>query len=117
MLDRAAQLSKFQYKILLHALTKFASVKWVVYSTCSIYSEENETVVGDVLKKVGGKWKTVDIGAMDFGFRGSYLTGCHFNEELNSLRICPTCGPKKYLCGFFVTLFERIEKWVNYTKY
>ena len=29
----------------------FPGVKYVVYSTCSIYSEENEQVVRDVLNK------------------------------------------------------------------
>jgi putative methyltransferase len=49
--ERAANLSKFQYKILSKALTDYHSARFVVYSTCSIYVEENENVVRDVLKK------------------------------------------------------------------
>jgi putative methyltransferase len=41
-LSRVQNLSKFQYKILSHALDYCDSVKYVSYSTCSIYREEDE---------------------------------------------------------------------------
>ncbi|KAJ8102307.1 S-adenosyl-L-methionine-dependent methyltransferase [Lipomyces tetrasporus] len=46
---RLLHLSIFQTKIMKHALTKFPKATRVVYSTCSIYSEENEDVVRNLL--------------------------------------------------------------------
>jgi len=52
-------LSKFQYKILCHALQYDTSVKYVSYSTCSIYPEEDEQLVKEVLKKDSKNWRVV----------------------------------------------------------
>ena len=64
-IDRAVQLSKFQYKILSKALSDFAnSARYVVYSTCSIYAEENENVIRDILKQKKEHqklWRAVDL--------------------------------------------------------
>lgn len=87
----------------------------MVYSTCSIYKEENEEVVRDVMRKQTRdeegrpRWRPVDLTQIDSGISKSYLNGFHFNEELCSVRICASCGPKNYLNGFFVTIFERID--------
>lgn len=58
-LERVKQLSKFQYKILCHALQYDTSVKYVSYSTCSIYPEEDEQLVKEVLKKDSKNWRVV----------------------------------------------------------
>ena len=60
----------------------------------------------------GKNWRTVDISELDIGISKKYKKGFHFNEGKagNSLRICSTCGPKNYLNGFFLSIFERIEK-------
>jgi len=50
-------LSRFQFKILAHALNYSETVKYVSYSTCSVYQEEDEQIVKDVLKKFGDKWQ------------------------------------------------------------
>ncbi|CAG2209297.1 NSUN5 [Mytilus edulis] len=47
--DRLESLSNFQALILEQAM-KFPNVKTIVYSTCSIHSQENEEVVENVLK-------------------------------------------------------------------
>lgn len=80
-----------------------------MYSTCSIYQEENEWVVKDLLKMHGKKWKTVDLSELDIGMSKKFKKGFHFNigKAGNSLRICSSCGPKNYLNGFFLCLFER----------
>ena len=110
--ERAQNLGRFQFKILSKALSDFPSARFVVYSTCSIYKEENENVVRDVLKKQTKSgviyWKTVDLSKVDVGMDKSYGKGLHFNEELGCLRICASCGPKNYLNGFFLTIFERV---------
>jgi putative methyltransferase len=46
--DRVEQLSQFQVAAIKHAMS-FPRVKKIVYSTCSIYVEENERVVSRVL--------------------------------------------------------------------
>jgi hypothetical protein len=66
-------------------------------------------VIRDSLRRHKGVWRTVTLKDYDIGIKGSYLPGFHFIEELGSLRICSACGPKNYLNGFFLTVFERIS--------
>lgn len=40
-----------------HALNYSPTVKYVSYSTCSIFKEEDEQIVGDVIKKFGDDWE------------------------------------------------------------
>ena len=47
--DRIKTLSNFQYQALYHATTDFPKVDCVVYSTCSLYVQENEGVVQRLL--------------------------------------------------------------------
>lgn len=57
-MDRVLKLSRFQFKIVSHALTNApASVRYVSYSTCSIYHEEDESVVKDLLNKHAEHWQ------------------------------------------------------------
>nr|XP_002131278.1 probable 28S rRNA (cytosine-C(5))-methyltransferase [Ciona intestinalis] len=95
---RLESLSKFQLKVLNHALS-FPNVKRVVYSTCSIHEEENELIVKLAveqnsnfdLKKVLPKWHN----------RG--LISDSFNAEK-----CVRCDPNvDFTNGFFVALFEK----------
>ncbi|OMJ72530.1 hypothetical protein SteCoe_29002 [Stentor coeruleus] len=67
---RIKQLSLFQQKILSKVLS-IPTIKQVVYSTCSVYEEENENVIKKVLKKYWRKfhlqkilksWKQRGIG-------------------------------------------------------
>ncbi|XP_075052762.1 28S rRNA (cytosine-C(5))-methyltransferase [Mixophyes fleayi] len=48
--ERMQALSAFQRRALTHALS-FPSVKYVVYSTCSVHQQENEDVVKSVLEQ------------------------------------------------------------------
>lgn len=86
-----------QKKILLHAMS-FPGVTSIVYSTCSVYEEENEAVVESVLKsnkdfviqKIFNNWKT----------RGK--TGYSFSDS-----VVRTNPEQDLTTGFFVALFKR----------
>lgn len=106
MKDRAKNLSKFQFKILSKALQS-DSAKFVVYSTCSIYREENEKVVHDVARK-NRNWSVVDLSKVDIGLPERYMKGLHIED--GRVRVCPGCGPAGYLSGFFLTIFERTKR-------
>jgi hypothetical protein len=54
-------------------------------------------------------WQSVDLSQVDVGLKGSYMKGMHFNEKLGCLRVCASCGPKNYLNGFFLAIFERVQ--------
>jgi len=58
--ERIKKLSNFQVRILSHALS-FPNVKRVVYSTCSIHTEENEQVVKGALGQSVGDWELCEI--------------------------------------------------------
>ena len=67
--------------------------------------------MSDVLKK-SKQWKAVDLSQLDLGLKASssYLKGFHFDPELGCLRVCGGCGPKNYLNGFFLAIFERTQE-------
>mmetsp|Transcript_26726 Transcript_26726/g.62457 ORF Transcript_26726/g.62457 Transcript_26726/m.62457 type:complete len:602 (+) Transcript_26726:151-1956(+) len=52
--DRIKTLSNFQFQALHHATTDFPDVDRVVYSTCSLYIQENEGVVQRLLESNSG---------------------------------------------------------------
>lgn len=91
-------LCRFQTAVLSHALG-FPKVKKVIYSTCSIFQEENENVVekaymrfGDTFELVNvlPKWKNRGIGS--------------WSEAYKCLRACTETDRTN---GFFVAMFER----------
>ncbi|XP_065318767.1 28S rRNA (cytosine-C(5))-methyltransferase-like [Gordionus sp. m RMFG-2023] len=70
--DRISRLATFQSKILLHAFS-FPAVKKVVYSTCSINFEENESVIKEVYKNVRQDFYLAPVMMKEFPtLRGSY---------------------------------------------
>ncbi|CAG9803396.1 unnamed protein product [Chironomus riparius] len=60
-LSRLYKLSGLQFKLLSHAMISFPNVTRIVYSTCSIYPEENEEVVMSCLSKIGN-FRLVNAG-------------------------------------------------------
>lgn len=105
--QRLRKLQSLQSMILAHALLDFPNVKKVVYSTCSIYPEENECVVEEALKKAAYAFTLVNLkkkmnnewhnfGSSDYNFRGEK---------------CLYALPQKDLCnGFFVAMFKKKSK-------
>lgn len=104
--ERLKNLSRFQIKILKHALRSFPDVKRVVYSTCSIYPEENEEVIREVISSnhkfklrpvseiFSGNW--FNYGSSDYGKMGSYCLYAKPEQDLTN--------------GFFIAVFERLEE-------
>ena len=104
--SRLYKLAGLQHKLLTHAMVSFPHVKRIVYSTCSVYPEENEEVVLSVLRKVpnfklvdaaeilNGKWKNFGCEKVYPGLGGKVLYA-RTAEDLSN--------------GFFVAVLEPCE--------
>ncbi|XP_055617016.1 28S rRNA (cytosine-C(5))-methyltransferase isoform X2 [Toxorhynchites rutilus septentrionalis] len=103
--QRLYKLGGLQYKLLCHAMNAFPAAKRIVYSTCSIYPEENEEIVQGALKH-NGHFKLVDAKALlgmewlNFGSADYAGIGekCLYSRPESDLTI-----------GMFVAVFERCE--------
>ncbi|XP_042889832.1 28S rRNA (cytosine-C(5))-methyltransferase-like [Penaeus japonicus] len=102
--QRIKGLASFQVHLLKFALS-FPFVKEVVYSTCSLYEEENEEVVEDALKFYGRQFELEDLGKKLEGWK-------HFgNDRFDFGSRCVRTVPDVDRChGFFVAKFVRKEK-------
>lgn len=112
---RLNQLAGFQAKLLKHALS-FPRVKRVVYSTCSVFAEENERVVHEVLQQVGDRFYLKNI-LSQLPRRGLDTYTLHgrkkaivFEEASKCIRLQPTADLTN---GFFVACFQRRKTPVN----
>nr|XP_019525435.2 probable 28S rRNA (cytosine-C(5))-methyltransferase [Aedes albopictus] len=104
--QRLYKLGGLQYKLLCHAMNAFPAAKRIVYSTCSIFPEENEDIVQGALKH-NGHFKLVDakerlnkewhnVGSPDYPGIGEK---CLYARSESDLTI-----------GMFVAVFERCEE-------
>lgn len=106
--ERLFKLSGIQFKLLSHAMTAFPNVKRIIYSTCSIYCEENEEVVLGCLRN-NGHFKLVDI-------RETFNE--HQWKNYGNEVVYPNLGDKvlyartedDFTNGFFVAILERCEE-------
>ncbi|CAG2244307.1 NSUN5 [Mytilus edulis] len=98
--DRLESLSNFQALILEQAM-KFPNVKTIVYSTCSIHSQENEEVVENVYEKYQEMFDLCNI-MPDWPIRG--IEGYEHSDHF--LRMTPEVSLTN---GFFVACFKRKE--------
>eukprot|EP00106_Octopus_bimaculoides_P006707 XP_014774149.1 PREDICTED: probable 28S rRNA (cytosine-C(5))-methyltransferase [Octopus bimaculoides] len=96
--DRLQKLYFIQRKLLIHALS-FPSVKRVVYSTCSVFPEENEQVIDTVFQMFQKEYCLKEI-MPDFPHRG--LEG--YQSSKYCLRFASNIDKTN---GFFVACFVR----------
>jgi putative methyltransferase len=101
---RLEKLRAFQVQAILKAMT-FPGVQLISYSTCSIYDEENESVVAEVLESRRQEgWHLVAPPRLaSWKRRGHTSDGLSGDESKCLVR----CDPSDGANGFFVALFER----------
>ena len=116
---RLAALSTFQLKLLLHAF-EFPQARKITYSTCSVYSQENEHVVtkaldSQIAKKRG--WRILQrdqqiSGMAAWEIRGDSQACKEVSETRDVDQLAEACircekGTKEGTQGFFVAAFVR----------
>ncbi|GAB1606048.1 probable 28S rRNA (cytosine-C(5))-methyltransferase [Argonauta hians] len=97
--ERLQNLQNIQRTLLEHAL-RFPNVKRLVYSTCSVYAEENEQVIDTVMENFQDRYYVKDI-MPSFPHRG--LEG--YKASQHCLRFTSSVDKTN---GFFVACFERL---------
>ena len=107
--DRVEQLSRFQLSAIIHAMS-FPRVKKLVYSTCSVYCEENERVVARAMDE--GRKRGFELVSCipSWPRRGIVETDAKdalpVEDAEKVLRIDPLVDGTD---GFFVASWQRIE--------
>lgn len=101
--ERVKSLASFQSAALRHALS-FTSVQRIVYSTCSVYIEENEGVVASVLEEATALGFRLTRALPSWSRRGLPARGLDANDASMVLRTNPVEDDTD---GFFVALFLR----------
>ena len=100
--DKILKLSQMQENFIQFSIKNFKNLKFIVYSTCSIYEKENENVVRNILNN-NPKIELVNIFDNKWKLRG-FNTKKSFPENMN---FCIRENPYgKINDGFFVALFK-----------
>ena len=108
-----AALAAAQKTLLLHAMT-FPSVRAIVYSTCSVYDEENEMVVREVLR---AQSRFVLEPALPFWPRRGHILAADGHDDGLQARtakliarcVVRTLYPDDATIGFFLCRFVRAD--------
>lgn len=104
--DRLYKLAGLQIKLLCHAMKNFPDAKKIVYSTCSLFAEENEEVVEVALER-NPYFKLVDPRTI-LGENGWNNFGSDKYKNIGNN--CIYSLPEKDLTnGFFVAVFEKVD--------
>ena len=101
--ERVRKLASFQKLALKHAF-EFPEVQRISYSTCSVYAEENEHVVRDVMDAARKHGFRLTHALPKWHRRGISLDGLSDAESKCLLRADPIEDDME---GFFVAIFER----------
>ncbi|CRG97217.1 S-adenosyl-L-methionine-dependent methyltransferase, putative [Plasmodium gallinaceum] len=92
--DKVKKLSDFQKQILTHALVKLKGSNTFIYSTCSLFEEENEQVIHEVLQK-NSDFYLKKAGKDKFLYN---------NYKYDFSKKCVRTFPEKDLCrGIFIS--------------
>uniref|UniRef100_A0A336MU80 CSON001424 protein n=1 Tax=Culicoides sonorensis TaxID=179676 RepID=A0A336MU80_CULSO len=105
--QRLYKLSGLQYKLLFHAMTNFPNVQRIVYSTCSIYPEENEEVVLGALRHCKD-FKLINAKEL----LGGYWTHTGSEEAYPGIgsNVIYSKTEHDLSIGFFVAVFIRCDE-------
>ncbi|XP_063531235.1 28S rRNA (cytosine-C(5))-methyltransferase [Cydia strobilella] len=104
---RLAKLTSLQEKFLKHAMNAFPNAKRIVYSTCSLFPEENERVVTNVVKTSRTKWRVQDVKELLKGQWNNFGSGMYGSMGNRCLYAKPDTD---YTTGFFLAVLDRDQK-------
>ncbi|XP_029667829.1 probable 28S rRNA (cytosine-C(5))-methyltransferase isoform X1 [Formica exsecta] len=100
---RLQNLQSFQAYLLRYALLNFPNAKRIIYSTCSLYPEENEEVIDEVLADIGNAYCLVPAQQL---LKNNWIN--FSSKRYNCGDKCLYSKPNLDFCnGFFVAVFER----------
>ncbi|XP_063620029.1 28S rRNA (cytosine-C(5))-methyltransferase [Cydia splendana] len=104
---RLAKLTSLQEKFLKHAMNAFPNAKRIVYSTCSLFPEENERVVTNVVKTSRTKWRVQDVKELLKGQWNNFGSAMYGSMGARCLYAKPDTD---YTTGFFLAVLDRDQK-------
>ncbi|XP_068629400.1 28S rRNA (cytosine-C(5))-methyltransferase [Battus philenor] len=104
---RLAKLTSLQEKFLKHAMNSFPKAKRIVYSTCSLYPEENERVITNIVKTSRAKWRVQDVKELLKGQWNNFGSGMYGSIGTRCLYAKPDSD---FTTGFFLAVLDRDQK-------
>ncbi|XP_045515459.1 28S rRNA (cytosine-C(5))-methyltransferase [Pieris brassicae] len=107
---RLARLTSLQEKFLKHAMNSFPKAKKIVYSTCSLFPQENERVISNVVKSSRAKWKVLNVKELLKGNWNNFGSGMYGEMGTRCLYSKPDSD---LTTGFFLAVLERDPKQAN----
>lgn len=100
---RLQNLQSFQVYLLRYALFNFPNAKRIIYSTCSLYPEENEEVIDEVLADIGNAYRLIPVRQL---LKNNWTN--FSSKKYNCGDACLYSKPDDDFCnGFFIAIFER----------
>lgn len=110
---RLAKLTSLQEKFLKHTMNSFPNAKRIVYSTCSLFPEENERVITNVVKTSRAKWRVQDVKELLKGQWNNFGSGMYGSMGTRCLYARPDTD---LTTGFFLAVLDRDQKDIDKSK-